>query len=72
MNVNVTNLPKTLYKSNTEIPQESMPDRFAVFFDSKIRKLLDELEICEDKYNGERKITEGIKQFMDGNQQETV
>jgi hypothetical protein len=60
MDVNVNNLPRTLFRKGIEVPKNYVPDRFAAFFDTKIKRLLDEVIIGENIYNGESKFLEGV------------
>ena len=65
MDVNISSLPKTLYENEQEIPNEELPDRFAKYFDTKIKNIIEELAINEEVYNGKRKVEENNKNFMD-------
>ena len=65
MDCNVSNLPKTLFKNNLEVPIDAIPDRFAEYFDLKIKNILEEVRIDETVYNGTRKVEEENKNFMD-------
>ena len=40
MDCSVSNLPKTLFKNNLEVPIDAIPDRFAEYFDLKIKKYI--------------------------------
>ena len=62
--VNVSHLPETFYENNQEIQRESLPDRFASFFDEKIKSLLQDVRTEENVYNGFRKIEAENKMFM--------
>ena len=64
-NVNVTNLPKTLFEQNEELQHKDIPDKFANHFDTKIRKLLRDVNIDNDVYNGVKKVEAVNKNFMD-------
>ena len=64
-NVNVTSIPKFLYEDNIKINDKSVPDRFAAFFDDKIRKILSNVEINEGVYNGSSKMNANVGHFMD-------
>ena len=50
-NVNVTSLPKFLYEDNIKINEKSVPDRFAAFFDDKIRKILNIIGLQQNAYD---------------------
>ena len=65
MDINVSNLPKTLFEKKIEVPTEDLPDRFAEYFDTKIKKVLEEVNIDENVYNGKRLIEDENKNFMD-------
>jgi hypothetical protein len=45
--------------------EASVPDKFAAYFDEKIRNILSTLDIKEGVYNGSRKITANMEHFMD-------
>jgi hypothetical protein len=49
-------LPKTLFVDGLEIAINKLSDEFASFFDKKILKLLEEVRIEDEGYNGNNKI----------------
>ena len=63
--VNTTTLPTTMFEKNVEIPENLLPDRFAGFFDIKIKNLLEEVEVDDSVYNGRKQIATRDKFFMD-------
>jgi hypothetical protein len=65
MDINVSSLPKTLYENEQKIPNEGLPDRFAKYFDLKIKNTFEELAKNEEVFNGKRKVEENNKNFMD-------
>ena len=65
--VNVTTLPNSLYLEGTLVPNSEAPDTFASFFDNKIKKILQEVNIEEDVYNGKKMVHAIDKMFMDEN-----
>ena len=62
---NQDNLPKTMYENGTLINQDDYADRFATFFDNKIRRLIDQTNMDDNVYNGYRKVFSEEKMFMD-------
>ena len=64
-NVNVTNLPKTMFLQNEKIHAEQVPDQFANYFDVKIRNILENVSIDDEVYNGTKKIEVNNNHFMD-------
>jgi hypothetical protein len=65
MVINVSNLPKTMFERKIEMPPEDLTDRFAVFFDAKIKKILEEVNIDENVYNRKRMLVDENKNCMD-------
>jgi hypothetical protein len=64
-NVNVTNLPKTMFLQNEKINAEQVPDQFANYFDVKIQNILENVSIDDEVYNGIKKIEVNNNHFMD-------
>jgi hypothetical protein len=64
-NTNV--LPKTLFRDGLEIDESSISDEYAAFFDQKIRRLVNQIEIDSQVYNGNQKVMSQNKMFMDPN-----
>ncbi len=62
---NTNTLPKNLLMDNNEIGPDQLADKFALFFDNKIRSLLSQVKIEESVYNGSRKIEADNCMFMD-------
>ena len=62
--INVNSLPKRMFENNYEIEEDSLQQRFASFFDQKIKKILDDVKISPMVYNGINKITNGNRFFM--------
>jgi hypothetical protein len=52
------------YEKNIEILQAERPERLATFLNITIKKILDEIEISEDIYNGRCKVVCTNKMFM--------
>ena len=65
--VNVTTLLNSLYLEGTLVPNSEAPDTLASFFDNKIKKVLQEVNIEEDVYNGKKMVHAIDKMFMDEN-----
>jgi endonuclease/exonuclease/phosphatase family metal-dependent hydrolase len=63
--LNVTNLPKTLYENNIKIPKSDWPDRFATFFENKVNGIVKDVKLNHNVYNGTRKVQVNNKNFMD-------
>ncbi len=62
--VNTTALPSQLYWNNAEINSVNLPDAFACFFDSKIRNVINEVEIDNTVYNGKKLVNTNNSMFM--------
>ena len=63
--VNTSSLPSSMHEENVEIEENTLPDRFASFYDKKVKKLLEEVQIDDDVYNGRRKVNLSDEFFMD-------
>ena len=62
--VNTNVLPNTMYEAGDEIDPEKLPERFAKFFDDKIKNVLAQTSLDENVYNGYRKVNSESKFFM--------
>jgi hypothetical protein len=54
--ININSLPKTMLEEFVEIQEKSLPDRFVLYFDSKIKKILSEVQIDANVSNGHDKV----------------
>ena len=63
--VNIDALPKSMCEKSIPIENDHLPDRFALFFHTKIVNLLEDVSIDENVYNGVRKVTSSNSNFMD-------
>jgi hypothetical protein len=54
--VNLSSLPTHIFEANVEIKIENLVDCFANHFDSKIKNLLEELNVDPNVYNVKRKV----------------
>jgi hypothetical protein len=54
--INPGHLLNVIYENNIELTNCDMPDRFVSLFDNKIRKILFEVNICDQVYNGHCKV----------------
>ena len=63
--VNVTTIPNSLYLEGILVPNSEAPETFASFFNNKIKKVLEEVKIEEDVYNGKKMVHATDKMFMD-------
>ncbi len=63
--INPNSLPKSMFLNGVVINQEDLTDRFASFFDNKIRGIVEQVSIDDNVYNGTRKIFTSEKMFMD-------
>ena len=54
-----------MFESDEEILNECLADRFAAFFDNKIKKVLGDTKIDENVYNGTQKVNAENSFFMD-------
>ena len=63
--VNTNSIPSTLYESGIEIENEQVAERFANYFDTKIKNFLQQTSINDNVYNGARKVIAEEKIFMD-------
>jgi hypothetical protein len=52
--VNVSPMPNVLYLDGVLVPDKEVHGAFPAFFDNKIRKILDEVQIDKDIYNGKK------------------
>jgi hypothetical protein len=43
-----------MFRGGIELEKETLPDRFAYYFDEKVRKLIDEVTIDDNVNNGKR------------------
>jgi hypothetical protein len=62
--VNTTTLPNQ-YLNNETINAKDLTDECASFFDTKIRKVINNAEIDENVYNGRKVINATNRMFMD-------
>ena len=62
--VNTNVLPNTMYEAGNEINPEKLPERFAKFFDDKIKDVLAQTSLDENVYNGYQKVNSESKFFM--------
>ena len=63
--VNIEPIPATMFENKIEIPPEEKAERFARFFDSKIKDVLKDTKVDENVYNERRKVVTEEKIFMD-------
>jgi hypothetical protein len=49
-------LPTTMLESGVEIPEENLSDRFAYYFDKKIKDVVSRVELDESVFNGNKKL----------------
>ena len=62
--INVAGLPGVMYLNNIKIPNTILAQKFADFFENKVKTIISEVEISEDVYNGKRKIFSQNEMFM--------
>ena len=53
---NHNGLPATMLESGVEIPKANLPDRFANYFDKKIKDVIGRIELDENVYNGNKRL----------------
>ena len=58
-------LPNTLFENGVEVKYEEAAERFASYFDSKVKDILANTKVNDQVYNGTRKVTAENKFFMD-------
>ena len=63
--LNVTTLPSKMTKNGEDIDEDELADKFAEFFDTKIKNLSGQATIDPSIYNGKKKINCENKMFMD-------
>ena len=63
--LNVTTLPCKMTNNGEDIEEEKLADKFAEYFDAKIRNLSEQATIDPSIYNGRKKINGVNKMFMD-------
>ena len=52
----INELPKKMHLNNSEIKNEELPDKFADFFENKIKTIVNVTQINKEVYNGQRKM----------------
>jgi hypothetical protein len=62
--VNITMIPNSLYLEGILVPNSEAPETFASLFNNKIKKVLEEVNIEEDVYNGKKMVHAIGKMFM--------
>ena len=62
--INVSTLPSSLYLNNMEVIKSDQPDAFAHHFDDKIKKIVNNVGIDNNVYNGRKKVNAENKFFM--------
>lgn len=62
--LNVDQLPNTMYLNNLETDDSCLADSFAKYFDNKIKDILEEVDIDENVYNGKKLVDANNKFFM--------
>jgi hypothetical protein len=50
-------LPNTLFENGVEVKYEEAAERFASYFDSKVKDILTNTKVNDQVYNGTRKVT---------------
>jgi hypothetical protein len=63
--VGTSTLPSTMFERSIKIKESTLTDRFADFFDTKIKNLHNEVERDDSVYNGRKLITTTDKFFME-------
>jgi hypothetical protein len=54
-----------MFCGGIKVEEDSLPYRFACYFDDKIKKLTEEVKIENNVYNGKRRVTINEANFMD-------
>ena len=67
-NTNADEIPNEMTVENAKVNFESLPDAFAEFFSTKIEKIVEEVQIDPNVYNGKRKIRVEEDFFMSKNE----
>ena len=62
--INVTGLPGVMYLNNIKIPNIILAQKFADFFENKVKTIISEVEISNDVYNGKQKMFSQNAMFM--------
>ena len=62
--LNINKLPETMTLNNVSVKSENLPDEFASYFKMKIETIVHESNICNNVYNGQRKLRVDDKDFM--------
>jgi hypothetical protein len=62
--VNTNALPNTMHEAGNEINPKKLPDRFAKFFDNKIKDVWGQTSLEENVFNGNKKVISESKFFM--------
>ena len=67
-NTNTDEIPNEMTVENNKANFDSLPDAFAEFFNTKIKKIVEEVQIDPNVYNGKRKIRVEDDFFMSKNE----
>ena len=62
--VNTNLLPGQMFEKKVQLDGENLPDVFASFFDTKIKNVMETVEIENDVYNGRKMVNSENKMFM--------
>ena len=63
--LNHGSLPTTMLEGGEEILEENLSDRFACYFDKKIKNVVSQIELDENVFNGNKKLECQDLNFMD-------
>jgi hypothetical protein len=63
--INFESLSTTLLKEGADIDTDQVAERFANFFDTKIKNTINSTEVDDEVYNGSNKAKSEAKFFMD-------
>jgi hypothetical protein len=55
-NLNVSKLPNAMFESNQEVCRSDLPEKFAQFFDNKVKTITQSREIKGEVKNGTKKV----------------
>jgi hypothetical protein len=62
---NIEPIQRVMFKNSIEVDNESLPDQFAEFFDSKIKNIVNTVTVNREVYNVHRLVNGGVSMFMD-------
>ena len=66
-NMNISEIPKIMYKNDQIVNKDNIPSAFADFFITKVKTIVNDTQIDPNVYNGKRKLIAQSEHFMQTN-----